>query len=411
MKIVQTGIRLRNVILHISTWMILAFLSSLAGSTAGADDSSLNASRQIAKAPGLDTVGAVIASAVEKGAVAGAVVHVSQAGRPLIVAAFGQADPNRKMTTDTIFRIASMSKPMTSVAVMMLVEEGKIGLDDPLARFIPEFSQIRVVGAKADETIAPTRAVTIRDLLSHTSGIAYGLNPPELLRTSFRTANLADGLNRRDPTLAENIRELAHIPLAHQPGTAFTYGMNTDVLGRVVEIASALPFDQFLTERIFKPLNMSDTGFCAQRETFAAGRDLSTHCRRELETVAAGRSRSRNCRRRDVFRITSGGADEVFVRRGRAGIHRNRLRSIFDDARSRRTIRRPSPASIRFDPAMTTNQIGNLSCSYAIHGDKFGLGFGVTTQSGATRPSVHIRGEAFITRFSGSTPNANWSRF
>ena len=173
----------------------------------------------------LTGVGAVVESAVEKGVVAGAVVHVSQRGQPLLVAAYGRSDGDRPMTTDAIFRIASMTKPITSVAVMMLVEEGKIRLDDPLSRYLPEFAGLQVVAPQSGQTVAPARPVTIRDLLAHVSGIAYAFQAPEALKPYFRGAELADGLNRVDRTLADNISALARIPLAHQPGTAFTYGM------------------------------------------------------------------------------------------------------------------------------------------------------------------------------------------
>jgi putative heme-binding domain-containing protein len=335
-------------------------------------------------------IGNVVQSAISRGVIPGAVVHVSRAGRPLLFAAYGNSDGDRQMTTDTMFRIASMTKPVTSVAVMMLVEEGKIGLDDPLSRHLPEFADVRVVGSKAGETVAPARAVTIRDLLSHTSGIPYGFNPPDALKALYREAELADGLNRRDPPLADNIRKLARIPLAHQPGTAFTYGLNTDVLGRVIEVSSGMPFDRFLSERIFTPLRMPDTGFFVSSEKqkrLAAlyrpvadakpGRDGKTAIEKiEEDPAIAGEVVYSAGRVQASPKYLSGGAGLVSTAADYARFLTMLLRGGEFDGR--RLLR---AETIR---AMTTNQIGTLDCAYPIHGEKFGLGFGVTAKSGGT---------------------------
>jgi len=332
----------------------------------------------------LDGVKSVIRSAIEKGFVSGAVVNVSRGGKPLLIEAYGESDKGRPMTTDALFRIASMTKPITSVAVMQLVEAGKIGLDDPLSRHLPEFAGLRVAGSQGDESVPAARHVTIRDLLSHTSGIAYGIAPPETLRSSFREAELADGLNRRDPPLADNIRKVARIPLAHQPGTAFTYGMNTDVLGRVVEVAGGQPFDQYLNEHIFAPLRMTDTAFFVPREKqgrlAALYHPVADAQPRRVEKVetdpetvgdvvfSAGRVLT-------PPKYLSGGAGLVSTAADYSRFLTALLRG--GELDGKRVLR---PESIR---AMTANQIGNLACAYPIHGDKVGLGFGVTTQKGA----------------------------
>jgi CubicO group peptidase (beta-lactamase class C family) len=349
----------------------------------------------------MENVRTVVRSAIDRGVIPGAVVYVSQAGRPLLVEACGQADRDRPMTTDAIFRIASMSKPITSVAVMMLVEEGKIGLDDSLSRHLPEYADVRVVGVQNGKSAAPERPVTIRDLLAHISGIAYGLNPPEALKSRFRDAELADGLNRRDPLLADNIRKLAQIPLAHQPGAAFTYGMNTDVLGRVVEVAAGMPFDRFLRERIFIPLRMADTAF------FVAGDKQSRLAAiyRPVASARAGRVEKVESDPETVGDMTfsagrvlappkylSGGAGLVSTAADYARFLTALLRG--GELDGRRLLR---AESVR---AMTTNQIGTLNCAYPIHGDKFGLGFGLTTKPGAVAsPGSYSWGGIYHTFF------------
>ena len=334
--------------------------------------------------PDMAPVTAAVLSAVEKGAVPGAVVHVSQAGRLLLFQGIGQADGDRPMATDAIFRIASMTKPITSVAVMMLVEEGKIGLDDPLSRHLPEFADLRVAGNARGELVAPRRPVTIRDLLSHTSGIPYGFAAPEALKDHVREAELADGLNPRDPTLADNTRRLARIPLAHQPGTAFTYGMNTDVLGRVVEVASGQPLDRFLSERIFVPLKMTDTAFSVPGEKklrvaaiyhpVADARPARVaRVKSDPETVGDVTFSARRVLTPPKY--FSGGAGLVSTAADYSRFLTMLLRGgELDGKRLLRT------ETIR---TMTINQIGTLNCPFSIHGDKFGFGFGLTTAAGA----------------------------
>jgi CubicO group peptidase (beta-lactamase class C family) len=343
----------------------------------------------VAQAPNLAGVRTVLRQAAERGAIAGAVAHVSQGDRTLLFDSFGNADEGRPMTADAIFRIASMTKPITSVAVMMLVEEGQVRLDDPLSRYVPEFAGIKVMPSNdatgAANPVAPHRAVTVRDVLTHTSGIFYPFNATVPQRKYLQGVRLADGLNAENPTLAENVRQLARVPLAHQPGTAWTYGLNTDVLGRLVEVASGKSLDQFLAERIFQPLGMRDTAFRVPPDrmdrlvaVYTPGEDQRA---RKLTsdpatfgevTVSAGRVTG------DV-RYLSGGAGLVstaadYARFLRMLLHEGELDGV-------RVLR---PETVR---AMTSNQIGNLECAYTIHGDKFGLGFGVTAKPGGA-PSV-----------------------
>ncbi len=166
------------------------------------------------------------------------------------------------MTRDTIFRIYSMTKPITSVAVLMLFERGDLLLSDPVSRYLPEFADLRVLAdplGPLDETVALERPVTIRDLLTHTSGLIYESMEGGPLAEAYRRAGMSSGWTSVD--LATWVKRLASLPLAHQPGTAWHYGMSTDLLGHLVAVVSGMPFDRFLRENVFRPLRMEDTDF------------------------------------------------------------------------------------------------------------------------------------------------------
>ena len=204
---------------------------------------------------------------VDKGTIPGAVVLIARNGKVAYLEAFGFQDREKKvpMSTDAIFRIASMSKPLTSVAIMMLVEEGKIQLEDPVSVYLPEFKNLQVgvekVNAdtgKPELSLEPARRqMTIQDLLRHTSGLTYGIFGKSLVEQAYLAAKVFDP----SQTLAEFVSKLSTLPLAYQPGTTWNYSMSTDVLGRIVEVVSGVPFDQFIADRIVKPLRLSDTGF------------------------------------------------------------------------------------------------------------------------------------------------------
>jgi CubicO group peptidase (beta-lactamase class C family) len=153
-----------------------------------------------------------------------------------------------------------MTKPITSVAVMMLQEEGKLQLGDPVSKFIPAFKNQRVVGENST-TVPARREITIRDLLSHRSGLSYGFINRGPVGEAYRRDGVTDGLTQTDLTLAQNIDRLAAAPLMVQPGAAWNYSLSADVLGRVVEVVSGQTFDAFLRDRIFDPLGMKDTSF------------------------------------------------------------------------------------------------------------------------------------------------------
>src|SRR5437660_1888649 len=168
----------------------------------------------------------------------------------------------KTMPTDAMFRICSMTKPITSVAVMMLYEEGKFLLDDPVSKYLPEFKNPRVLvkpASGATYTIPATKEITIRDLLRHTSGITYQWNDD--LGPTYEKADVGSWLLQFDDTIADNVKHLAALPLLFNPGDRFEYSLGVDVLGRLVEVVSGKPLDEFFRTRIFEPVGMKDTYF------------------------------------------------------------------------------------------------------------------------------------------------------
>ena len=215
---------------------------------------------------GLSHVSDYLRNEVATGKIPGAVLLIQQHGKPLLLEEFGVLDikGHRPMTKDAIFRIYSMSKPVTSVAVMMLVDDGKLSLDDPLSKYIPAFADVKVAVEKrgangqvrlATESLA--RPVTIRDLLRHTSGITYGFYGESPIRKLYAASGLFDG----DFDNAQLAERLAKLPLAEQPGTLWDYGHSTDILGRVIEVVSGKSLYEFEKERLLGPLRMPDTAF------------------------------------------------------------------------------------------------------------------------------------------------------
>lgn len=207
----------------------------------------------------LDQVKAIVQTLVDQHRTAGAVVLVARRGKIVQLESFGTMDTatGKAMRPDAIFRIYSMTKPITSVAALMLAEAGKLTLDDPVSKYLPEFKGLRVHTGQGDETVPAVREMTVRDLLQHTSGLTYGFLGDSAVDRLYRANKIGD----REDTLADLVRKLGKLPLEHQPGKQFTYSFSTDVLARVVEVAGNKPFDEFLQERIFRPLDLRDTGF------------------------------------------------------------------------------------------------------------------------------------------------------
>jgi CubicO group peptidase (beta-lactamase class C family) len=197
---------------------------------------------------------------VDKKEFAGAITLVARGGKIVEWKAVGMMDlaQQKPMQKDTIVRIYSMTKPITTVAAMMLHEEGKFQLDDPVSKYIPELKGLRVYVGPGDKTEPARREVTIRDLMRHTSGFTYGVFGDTPVDRMYRQKGL---LVNRNMNLQEFVSRLGSIPLQNQPGTKFQYSVSVDVLGRLIEVVSGQTLDTVFSERIFKPLDMVDTGF------------------------------------------------------------------------------------------------------------------------------------------------------
>jgi CubicO group peptidase (beta-lactamase class C family) len=215
---------------------------------------------------GLARVGDYIRNEIATGKFPGAILLIQQHGKPVYFESFGVRDVATKMpmTEDTIFRLYSMSKPITSVAAMMLVEDGRLKLDDPVSKYIPAFAEAKVGVEKRSDDGTLTlveepleRPITIKDLLRHTSGLPYAYTGGGLVRARHAEA----GLVRRNLSNAEFAEQIATLPLAEQPGTRWDYGYSTDVLGRVIEVASGKSLLEFEKERLLDPLGMHETAF------------------------------------------------------------------------------------------------------------------------------------------------------
>jgi CubicO group peptidase (beta-lactamase class C family) len=210
----------------------------------------------------LREIHAVARRYVDEGKLAGVVTAIARRGRLAQLDAVGMADleAGRPMRTDAIFRIHSMTKPIASVAAMMLWEEGRFGLDDPVSKFVPELRGLRVFAGESEDglvLVEPEREPSVRDLLRHTSGLGAGWHPDSPVDALYRKQGARD----RDGTLQDLVEKLARIPLHEQPGTRWRYGVSTDVLGLLIERVSGERLDAFLRRRIFEPLRMPDTGF------------------------------------------------------------------------------------------------------------------------------------------------------
>jgi CubicO group peptidase (beta-lactamase class C family) len=240
------------------------------GGMAKPEDVGLSAER-------LGRIGAAIQKAVDDGRIAGGVSLVARHGKIAYFQAVGMADrdAHKPMRADSIFRICSMSKPITSVAVMMLYEEGRFLLSDPVSDYLPEFKNMKVLDPPwpQDKTSPPgalvdaKRPITIFNLLTHTSGLTYQWNAR--LGKAYRDASVGSGLKQQEGTIGDGVKRLAALPLLFQPGDDWEYSLADDVLGRFVEAVSGLPFDKFLEQRLFQPLGMKDTGFFPPEEKVA----------------------------------------------------------------------------------------------------------------------------------------------
>lgn len=217
----------------------------------------------------LNRLDGVLQNAIAQSSVPGVSALIVRNGKIVYYKAFGMADnaANRSLKRDDIFRIASMSKAITSTAVMMLWEEGKFQLDDPISKYIPEFKNQTVLKnfkfLDSTYTTEPAKSeITIRHLLTHTSGLGYGvIDADERFKALYHKAGIVDLFTTEPVKIGDNIKKLAKLPLHHHPGEKYLYSEGLDVLGYFIELMSGMPFDEFLRKRLFEPLGMNDTYF------------------------------------------------------------------------------------------------------------------------------------------------------
>jgi CubicO group peptidase (beta-lactamase class C family) len=327
----------------------------------------------------LALIDSMLQSYVDRELIGGAVALVLRDGKPAYQKAVGWADKDarRPMRMDTMFRIASQTKAITSVAVLALVEDGKLSLSDPAGTFIPSFlkTTVAVRSESGTSTVAAKRPITIRDLLTHTAGISYGREDHIASQYSAKGLGPSAGAgwyfaDKREP-VCEAMERLGTLPFIAQPGEAWVYGYNTDVLGCVVERVAGQPLDQFIAARITKPLGMIDTHFflpVAQRDRLA-----TVYASENGRAVRAPEGALGQGSYVDGPRQTfAGGAGLVSTARDYGRF----LEMIRGDG-SLDGVRILSPRTVAL---MRTNQVGTL---HSANGLGFGLGFETTDRYGA----------------------------
>ncbi len=312
---------------------------------------------------------------------------------------FNDLDTRAPLQKDGIFRIASQTKAITSVAVMMLFEEGKLLLSDPVSQYIPSFKQQRVLlnfnPADTTYTTVPAkREITIKDLLTHTSGIGYAQIGSKESNAIYAKSRLTAGIGIMDDTLLAAMSRLGKLPLMHQPGENWTYGLNSDLLGCIVEIVSGLSLDEFFRHRIFEPLGMKDTYFNIPASK--AGRLVNLYTEKPGGTLVKASTNMLNGPITADYPLWN-----THYYSGGAGLSSTIydyalfLQMLLNDGElngkrllGRNTVR-----------MMTLNQIGDLS----IGDDKFGLGFQIVSERGNGRtpaqPGTFSWGGAFATSY------------
>lgn len=221
----------------------------------------------------LQRIDKLVQEYIDSNWIAGAIALVAKDGHIVYHKAIGYDDKekNKLLQKDAIWRIASQTKAITSVGVMLLFEEGRFLLDDPISKYIPEFKKPVVLDKfnKADTsytTIPAKKEISIRELLTHTSGIGYAQIGSETMNAIYAKAGVVGGIGLKGGKLGDNIKKLGSLPLVHQPGEKWTYGLNTDVLGYLIEVVSGMSLDEFFRKRIFEPLGMKDTYFYLPKE-------------------------------------------------------------------------------------------------------------------------------------------------
>jgi len=305
---------------------------------------------------------------VDKKRVAGAIVIAARHGKVVLFESVGWSDihAKRPMENDSILRFYSMTKPVTSLAIMMLVEERKIELDDRVSKFISEFKGLRVFAERIGEELKlkeAKREMTVRDLLRHTSGLTYGFSGD----TPVDQAYLARSVLGRTDTLQDTISKLGSLPLLYQPGTRFNYSVSTDVLGYIVERVSGQRLDQFFQQRIFTPLDMRDTAFYVPKDKAARlANNYGPNQDGDGLAVVDAANKSRYLRQPSLF---SGGGGSVSTARDYM-----RLCQMLLNKGHFHGTRLLKPKTIE---QMTRNQLPKAAYPISLSGERAGVGFGL----------------------------------
>ena len=360
------------------TWLAFAaFIAATAALTAQtAKPRTAVSSKALLPPERVERIDRALQRYVDENRIGGAVALVLRDGQPVYERAVGWSDKEagRRMTTDTIFRIASQTKAITSTAILSLVEEGKLTLTDPVSRVLPQFAKTTV--ASGGSIVPAKRAITIRDLLTHTAGISYGTEPAIASQYEAKGLGPAAGLGwytaDKDEPVCATMERLATLPFIAQPGEQWVYGYNTDILGCVVERASGMSLDAFFKTRITDPLRMTDTQFflpAAQRNrlaaVYASGDDALI---RRAPDGPRGQGNYVDGPRRSF----SGGAGLLSTARDYG-----RFLEMIRRGGELDGVRILAPRTVRL---MTTNQVGTL---HSATGLGFGLGFETTDRYGA----------------------------
>ena len=323
----------------------------------------------------LNRIDSMIIQSIENKWIAGAVGFIARDGKIIYNRAFGESDLENgtPMQTDAIFRIASQTKAIASIGLMMLFEEGKFLLDDPVSKYIPEFANPQVIDKYNPEdtiftTIPARREITIRDLFTHTSGIDYaGIGSP-MMNAVYSKAGIMGGFGNEMITIGDDIRLLGKQPLVHQPGERFTYGLNVDVIGYLVEILSGQKLDQFLKTRLFDPLGMEDTWFYLPEDKHQRLVKVNTEDQNRTVVPMPDQEIVNYPLTNGVY--FSGGAGLSSTTKDYAIFLQMLLNK--GEYKGKRFL------SSRTVELITSNQIGDLN----VGKDKFGLGFEITTEAG-----------------------------
>lgn len=323
----------------------------------------------------LNRIDSMIIQSIEDKWIAGAVGFIARDGKIIYNRAFGESDLENgtPMQTDAIFRIASQTKAIASIGLMMLFEEGKFLLDDPVSKYIPEFANPQVIDKynPADTsftTVPASREITIRDLFTHTSGIDYALIGSPMMNAVYSKAGIMGGFGNDKITIGDDIRLLGKQPLVHQPGERFTYGLNVDVIGYLVEILSGQKLDQFLKTRLFDPLGMEDTWFYLPEDKHQRLVKVNTEDQNRTVVPMPDQEIVNYPLTNGVY--FSGGAGLSSTTKDYAIFLQMLLnKGVYKGKRllASRTVE-----------LITSNQIGDLN----VGKDKFGLGFEITTEAG-----------------------------